>query len=341
MVDNSFSRFDSLFSVPLRNGLTKPKSVRGYGTKMVNMGEIFAYDRIHNLEMDRVPLVPRERETKDGSIGAEIVRLIDFNDSEANDWLAVNQFTVIEDQHKRRPDIVIFVNGLPLGVIELKNAADEDADIWTAFHQFQTDQQQIPSLFVYNAVLVISDGLEARLGPIRADIERFMPWRTIEGETLAPPLMTQLEVLLRGVFDKRHFLDLIHSFVVFEDDGGSSVIKKIAGYHQFHAVNIAVAETIRAAGVESAQLKQVEGSTQPGRTTGDRRVGVVWHTQGSGKSLTMAFYAGRLILHPAMENPTIVVLTDRNDLDNQLLERLPAAMSYSARSPSKQRVESN
>jgi type I restriction enzyme R subunit len=171
----------------------------------------------HRLLVDGIALECRR---KDGSLGAEIVRLIDFNDSEANDWLAVNQFTVIEDQHKRRPDIVIFVNGLPLGVIELKNAADEDADIWTAFHQFQTYQQQIPSLFVHNAVLVISDGLEARLGPIRADIERFMPWRTIEGETLAPSLMTQLEVLLRGVFDKRHFLDLIHYFVVFEDDGG-------------------------------------------------------------------------------------------------------------------------
>jgi type I restriction enzyme, R subunit len=184
----------------------------------------------HRLLVDGIALECRR---KDGSLGAEIVRLIDFNDSEANDWLAVNQFTVIEDQHKRRPDIVIFVNGLPLGVIELKNAADEDADIWTAFHQFQTYQQQIPSLFVHNAVLVISDGLEARLGPIRADIERFMPWRTIEGETLAPSLMTQLEVLLRGVFDKRHFLDLIHYFVVFEDDGGSSVIKKIGDTTSF------------------------------------------------------------------------------------------------------------
>jgi type I restriction enzyme, R subunit len=195
----------------------------------------------HRMLVDGIAVECRR---KDGSIGAEIVRLIDFNDSEANDWLAVNQFTVIEDQHKRRPDIVIFVNGLPLGIIELKNAADEDADIWTAFNQFQTYQQQIPSLFVHNAVLVISDGLEARLGPIRADMERFMPWRTIEGETLAPRLMTQLEVLLRGVFDKRHFLDLIHYFVVFEDDGGSSVIKKIGGYHQFHAVRRSFTMTV-------------------------------------------------------------------------------------------------
>jgi type I restriction enzyme R subunit len=238
---------------------------------------------------------------KDGSIGAEIVRLIDFDDPDANDWLAVNQFTVIEGQHNRRPDVVMFVNGLPLAVFELKNAADEDADIWAAFHQFQTYQEQIPSLFVHNAVLVISDGLEARVGAIRADKERFMPWRTIEGETLAPATMPQLEVLLRGAFNQHRFLDLVRYFIVFEDDGGSSIIKKIAGYHQFHAVYTAVAETIRAADA-----------------TGDKRVGVVWHTQGSGKSLTMAFYAGRLVLHPAMENPTIVVLTDRNDLDDQL-----------------------
>jgi type I restriction enzyme R subunit len=252
---------------------------------------------------------------KDGSIGAEIVRLIDFDDPEANDWLAVNQFTVIEGQHNRRPDVVTFVNGLPLAVFELKNAANEDADIWGAFHQFQTYQEQIPSLFLHNAVLVISDGLQARVGAIRADKERFMPWRTIEGETLAPATMTQLEVLLHGVFDKRRFLDLIRYFIVFEYDGGSSVIKKIAGYHQFHAVNTAVVETIRAAGVESFQVQQNEAASG---ASGDKRVGVVWHTQGSGKSLTMAFYAGRLVLHPAMENPTIVVLTDRNDLDDQL-----------------------
>jgi len=247
--------------------------------------------------------------------------LIDFDDPEANEWLAVNQFTVIEGQHNRRPDVVVFVNGLPLGVIELKNAADEQADIWTAFRQIQTYQQQIPSLFVHNAVLVVSDGLEARIGTISADRERFMPWRTVGGQDLAPATMPQLEVLLRGVFDKRRFLDLIRYFIVFEDDG-STVVKKMAGYHQFHAVRVAVDETLRAVGAWSGddqrELGRYYAKRQPGGTPGDKRVGVVWHTQGSGKSLTMAFYAGRLVLEPAMENPTLVVLTDRNDLDDQL-----------------------
>ena len=236
---------------------------------------------------------------KDDSIGAEIVRLMDFDDPEANDWLAVNQFTVIEGQHNRRPDMVLFVNGLPLGVIELKNAADEQADIWAAFNQLQTYKQQIPSLFIHNAVLVISDGIEARIGTISADKERFMPWRTIEGETVAPASMPQLEVLLRGVFDKRRFLDLVRHFIVFEDDGGTSVIKKMAGYHQFHAVKTAVEETVRACWRRDEMvLKDDRGyfaKPQPGGAPGDRRVGVVWHTQGSGKSLTMAFYAGRLV----------------------------------------------
>src|SRR6266568_3282373 len=274
----------------------------------------------HRMLVDGIAVECRR---KDDSIGAEIVRLIDFDDPESNDWLAVNQFTVIEGQHNRRPDVVIFVNGMPLGVIELKNAADENADIWAAFSQIQTYKQQIPSLFVHNAVLVISDGLEARIGTISGDKERFMPWRTIEGETVAPASMPQLEVLLRGVFDKRWFLDLVRQFIVFEDDSDTSVIKKIAGYHQFHAVRTAVEETIRACGASRTSHLREEppgyfSRPQPGGEIGDKRVGVVWHTQGSGKSLTMAFYAGRLVVHPAMENPTLVVLTDRNDLDDQL-----------------------
>ncbi len=274
----------------------------------------------HRMLVDGIAVECRR---KDDSIGAEIVRLVDFDDPDANDWLVVNQFTVIEGQHNRRPDTVIFVNGLPLGVIELKNAADENADIWAAFNQLQTYKQQIPSLFIHNAVLVISDGLETRIGTISADKERFMPWRTIEGETVAPASMPQLEVLLRGVFDKRRFLDLVRHFIVFEDDGGTSVIKKMAGYHQFHAVRTAIEETLRACGAASGdELKDKSGGyfarPQAGGEVGDRRVGVVWHTQGSGKSLTMAFYAGRLVLEPAMENPTLVLLTDRNDLDDQL-----------------------
>ncbi len=236
----------------------------------------------------------------DGTIGGQVVRLLDFDHPAHNDWLAVNQFTVIEGKHRRRADIVLFVNGLPLIVVELKNPADHEATIWNAFHQLQTYKQQIPALFNTNAALVISDGLTARIGSLTADQERFMPWRTIEGETLAPSTMLELEVLLRGVCDKQRLLKLIRFFTVFEDDG-RTVVKKLAGYHQFHAVNRALATTIAAA--------------SPG---GDRRAGVVWHTQGSGKSLTMAFYAGRVIQAPEMENPTLVVITDRNDLDEQL-----------------------
>ncbi|MDB6021370.1 MAG: box helicase [Pedosphaera sp.] len=274
----------------------------------------------HRMLVDGIAVECRR---KDDSIGTEIVRLVDFDNPDANDWLAVNQFTVIEGQHNRRPDIVIFVNGLPLGVIELKNAADEEADIWEAFNQLQTYKQQISSLFIHNAVLIISDGLEARIGTISADKERFMPWRTIEGETVAPASMPQLEVLLRGAFDKRRFLDLVRHFIVFEDDGGTTIIKKIAGYHQFHAVRTAIEETLRACAAAAGDTMQDKSGgyfarPQAGGAVGDKRVGVVWHTQGSGKSLTMAFYAGRLVVHPAMENPTLVVLTDRNDLDDQL-----------------------
>ena len=236
---------------------------------------------------------------QNGSIAGEPVRLIDFDDPDNNDWLAVNQFTVVEGQHNRRPDIVLFVNGLPLAVIELKNPADENATVWKAFNQLQTYKREIPSLFTYNEALVISDGLDARMGTLTSDKEWFMPWRTIEGQELAPETMPQLEVLVKGVFEKRRFLDMLKYFIVFEDNGG--IAKKMAGYHQFHAVRDAVATTVDAS-----------------RPEGDRRCGVVWHTQGSGKSLTMAFYAGRMILHPNMENPTLVVITDRNDLDDQL-----------------------
>ncbi|MBI3272662.1 MAG: HsdR family type I site-specific deoxyribonuclease [Planctomycetes bacterium] len=252
----------------------------------------------HAMLVDGVEVEHRRR---DGSIAGDRARLIDFADADANDWLAVNQFTVIEGQVNRRPDLVLFVNGLPLVVAELKNPADEDATIWTAFHQLQTYKQQIPSLFAFNEALVVSDGLEARIGTLTADRERFMPWRTIEGEELAPAAMPQLEVLIRGAFDRPRLLDLLRHFIVFEEEEDGTRVKKLAGYHQFHAVRRAVEATAAAAGPR-----------------GDRRCGVVWHTQGSGKSLTMVFYAGRIVLDPAMKNPTLVVLTDRNDLDDQL-----------------------
>jgi len=237
----------------------------------------------------------------EGWVVHDKARLVDYDDPDNNDWLAVNQFTVQEGHHTRRPDIVLFLNGLAVGVIELKNAADENATIWTAFNQLQTYKQQIPSLFTFSETLVISDGLEARIGSLTANREWFLPWRTIEGEKLAPTSMPQLEVLIKGVFGRGHFLQFIRHFIVFEEEAGGLLTKKLAGYHQFHAVLGAVQATVDA--------------SRPG---GHRRCGVVWHTQGSGKSLTMAFYAGRIVLHPAMENPTLVVITDRNDLDDQL-----------------------
>jgi len=416
----------------------------------------------------------------DGTIRGAQARVIHFDDPTNNDWLAVNQFTVVENKHSRRPDVVLFVNGLPLALLELKNAANEDATIWSAFHQLQTYKAEIPAFFAANAVLVVSDGIEARIGTVSAGREWFKPWRTIEGEGLADTCLPELRVVIEGVFEPRRFLDLVRDFLVFEDDGSGRIAKKMAGYHQFHAVQVAVRETLRAAELragarparpaltlvrpdpgeryrtqvplvpleaaagafgdpqhlppdeelewvavhsrrrlrpgmfaarvtgrsmepripdgalclfsapvegtrqgktvlvelrdatdpdtgerytvkryESQKTASDEGSWRHARITlrpvnsefqpivltpqqserlqvvaelvevlletpaddskaGDRRIGVVWHTQGSGKSLTMAFYAGRIIRERALENPTIVVLTDRNDLDDQL-----------------------
>ena len=259
-----------------------------------------------------------------GAVRGDQARVIDFDDPANNDWLAVNQFTVVENRHERRPDVVLFVNGLPLAVIELKNPADEEATIWTAWQQLQTYKAEIPSLFAFNAALVVSDGLDARIGTLTAGREWFKPWRTITGETLADPHVPQLQVMLEGVCEPNRFLALLRDFIVFEDDGSGALVKKMAGYHQFHAVQMAVAETLRAAelqrdvvGVAEA-AGRYESGLRAGGEPGDRRIGVVWHTQGSGKSLTMAFYAGRIVREPAMHNPTVVVLTDRNDLDDQL-----------------------
>ena len=252
---------------------------------------------LHRMLVDGVDVAyPAE-----GRLVHDKARLVDYDAPDNNDWAAVNQFTVQEGRHTRRPDVVLFLNGLPVGVIELKNPADEHATLWTAFNQLQTYKEQIPSLFTYNEVLVISDGLEARVGSLTANREWFLPWRTIEGEAPAPASMPQLEILIKGVFDRMRFLPFIRHFIVFEEEAAGTLTKKLAGYHQFHAV-----------------LRAVQATVNASRPGGDRRCGVVWHTQGSGKSLTMAFYAGRIILHPAMENPTLVVITDRNDLDDQL-----------------------
>ncbi|MDP2324681.1 MAG: type I restriction endonuclease, partial [Gammaproteobacteria bacterium] len=276
---------------------------------------------MHRMLVDGVTV---EFRRKDGSIAGAQARVIDFAVPDNNDWLAVNQFTVAEGQHIRRPDVVLFVNGLPLAVIELKNPADENATVWSAFQQLQTYQAQVPAVFTSNTVLIVSDGVQARIGTLGAGREWFKPWRTIAGRDAAGVHQPELQVLVEGVFEKQRFLDLVRYFIVFEDMGDSRVTKKMAGYHQFHAVNVAVEETLRAAQGhvlvdQAAEPGAVyDAPRKPGGDPGDRRVGVVWHTQGSGKSLTMAFYAGRVILHPAMANPTVVVLTDRNDLDDQL-----------------------
>jgi type I restriction enzyme, R subunit len=280
---------------------------------------------IHRMLVDGVTV---EYRRKDGTVAGAQAWVVDFDTPGNNDWVAVNQFTVSEGQHTRRPDVVLFVNGLPLAVLELKNSAAEKATVWSAFQQLQTYQAQIPALFATNAVLVASDGTQARIGSLGAGKEWFKPWRTITGREDAPSHQSELQVLLEGVFEHRRFLDLLRYFIAFEDSlaaggGGGKLIKKIAGYHQFHAVSVAVDQTLRAAAIAGGghvgeAPGRWEAGTRPGGEPGDRRVGVVWHTQGAGKSLTMAFYAGRVILHPAMANPTIVVLTDRNDLDDQL-----------------------
>ena len=260
----------------------------------------------------------------DGVVRWEQAKVIDFNNPDANDLQAVNQFTVTENKNTRRADVVLFLNGLPLGVVELKNPADADATIWTAWRQLQTYKAELPALFSMNETLMVSDGTEARIGTLTSGREWFKPWRTITGETLADLHLTQLQVMLEGVFEPGRFLQLIRDYTVFDDDGSGALVKKMAGYHQFHAVRVAVDETLRAAELrKEAEIAgeehgRYEAGRTPGGELGDHRIGVVWHTQGSGKSLTMAFYTGAIIREPAMENPTVVVLTDRNDLDDQL-----------------------
>ena len=235
-----------------------------------------------------------------GETRGDFVRLIDWAQPDRNEWLAVNQFSIRGPHHTRRPDVILFVNGLPLVLIELKNPADLNADVWKAYDQIQTYKEQISDTFQYNEVLVISDGTEALLGSLSADAERFMAWRTIDGVTLDPlGEFNELQTLVRGVLAPQYLLDYLRYFVLFEDDG--ALVKKIAGYHQFHAVRAAIVQVIEA--------------SRPG---GNQKGGVVWHTQGSGKSITMTCFAARVMQEPAMENPTIVVITDRNDLDGQL-----------------------
>lgn len=252
--------------------------------------------RFHHFLVNGVPVDYQ----RDGETRGDFVRLIDFETPANNEWVAVNQFSIKGEKHTRRPDILLFINGLPLVLIELKNSVDLNADIGKAFNQIQTYKEQIPDIFQYNEILIISDGSEARMGSLSANMERFMSWRTIDGITLDPlGQFGELETLTRGILTPVYFLDYLRFFILFEDDG--ELIKKIAGYHQFHAVRAAIQQVITAS-----------------RPDGNKKGGVVWHTQGSGKSITMTCFAARVMREVAMENPTIVVITDRNDLDGQL-----------------------
>ena len=261
-----------------------------------------------------------------GDIRGAQAQVIDYENPANNDWLAVNQFTVVEQQKERRPDVALFVNGLPLGLIELKSAADENATVESAWRQLQTYRSELPTLFAMNAALIVSDDLHARVGTLTAGREWFKAWRSLP-ESPGEEHRSELQVLLEGVCEPARWLSLLRDFIVFEDDGGA-LMKKMAGYHQRAAVEMALRETLRAVG-----LQEVEPGLQAGGKSGDGRIGVVWHTQGSGKSLTMAFYAGRIIREPAMSNPTVVVLTDRNDLDDQLFGTFSRCQDILRQSP--------
>ena len=237
---------------------------------------------------------------KDGRLKGDFVKVIDFENIENNNFLIVNQFTIHGNNGNRRPDIIAFINGLPIAVLELKNAADENADIWKAFEQIETYKEELPDLFAYNVASIISDGINARVGSITAGKERYGYWRTLKSEKDIPKFELELETMTKGFFNRELLLDFIRYFVIFEENAGT-IVKKIAGYHQFHAVREAVNSTI-------AATQDVQ----------DGKCGVVWHTQGSGKSISMSCYAAKLMNHPRMNNPTIVVVTDRNDLDGQL-----------------------
>jgi len=306
-IQNAMGRLNPSVPYEAREGALR-KIIRTSSPSLVENNH-----QLHRMLVDGVDV---EYRRDDGRIAGDKVRLIDFDNLDNNDFLAVNQFTVVENGINRRADIVLFINGLPLVLIELKNPADENATIWSAFNQLQTYKMQIPSLLRFNEALIISDGLEARIGTLTADRERFMPWPTMDGENLASKTTLQSEVLVKGICHKRRLLDLIRHFIVFEENEKGQRIKKMAAYHQFHAVNKAIDETVNAS-----------------KPSGNKRIGVVWHTQGSGKSLTMAFYAGKVILDQRMQNPTIVVITDRNDLDDQLFGTFSACHELLRQAP--------
>ncbi|HNW41134.1 MAG TPA: type I restriction endonuclease subunit R, partial [Opitutaceae bacterium] len=263
----------------------------------------------------------------------EDLRLVDFANLDANEFLVVNQFAIKGPHKTRRPDLVVFLNGLPLAVIELKNPADAQADVWKAWRQLQTYKEEIPDFFNTNEALIVSDGFTARVGSLTADQERFQPWRTIKNEDDKPVVEYEIEKVVRGFFDRELFLDYLKHFILFEQDG-DKLVKKIAGYHQFHAVREAVRVTVIAAQeMASGSLNESRAPYGKEVVPGSRKAGVVWHTQGSGKSISMVCYAGKLIQQPEMKNPTLVVVTDRNDLDGQLYETFCGAQELLKQTP--------
>ena len=310
---------DVLLSHRLRNGLTRlnptlPQTAIDEAMHLLQKPQhatLIQNNRaFHKMVLRGIPV---ELKGEEGSRG-DVVKIMDFQNIHANDFLVVNQFTVTGTKGNRRPDLVVFVNGLPLAVIELKNPADEHADIFKAYNQLQTYKDEIEDLFVYNEAFIISDGINARVGSLTATDERYMYWRTIKDETDKPQLEYELDTLIKGFFDPEHLLDYIQNFVLFEEDG-KQIIKKIAGYHQFHAVREAIDSVMQAS------------------LSGSRRGGVVWHTQGSGKSISMACFAGKLTQQPEMKNPTLLIVTDRNDLDGQLFATFSSAKTLLGQEP--------
>lgn len=298
-------------------------------SKPESLDTVISNRGFHRLLLDGVPVTYK----RDDEVIHDHAFVIDFTDLQANRFRAINQFTIQGNKQLRRPDIICFINGLPLAVLELKSHTAENVDIWDAFNQIQTYKDEIPDLFAYNEAVVVSDGYNARVGSLTANQERFMPWRTLKHEDDKPLLDWQLETMVRGFFDRELFLDYLRYFVIFETDS-EQLIKKIAGYHQFHAVREAVNATVIAA-QNPGQFTQAERRATYGAQVvpGSKKAGVVWHTQGSGKSISMCCYAGKLLQQPEMNNPTLVVVTDRNDLDGQLFATFSAAKELLKQDP--------
>jgi len=282
----------------------------------------------HRLLLDGVPVEYK----RDDRVIHDQAFLVDFGDLTANRFRAINQFTIEGSKQLRRPDIVCFINGLPLAMLELKSPGAENLSIWDAFHQVQTYKDEIPDLFAYNEAAIISDGYLARVGSLTASQERYMPWRTVKHEDDKPQLEWQLETMVRGFFDRELFLDYIRYFVIFETDA-ERLVKKIAGYHQFHAVREAVKATVIAARAPEQGARERRATYGDEVQPGSKKAGVVWHTQGSGKSISMCCYAGKLLQQPEMNNPTLIVVTDRNDLDGQLFATFSAARELLKQEP--------